>query len=191
MKTAEARLWRFLPPFTRTVTLRQISVQGFMDLVRIWVSKISAQRINNGGPITGDDILKADSREQFITSADLFAIGLRARWFSGWASSKNAGRMIDATIKIHNWSRLFGCLNLTGKPKKGAGIMGDVMTLARIWSTSPESILNWPMEQFLDVVDSMSAQIEHDRRAEDPTLDPNADPMPLGSLGLPGVEVIH
>jgi hypothetical protein len=172
MKTAEARLWRFLPPFTRTVTLRQITVQGFMDMVRGWIL--------SGGKL---DI------EHFIARAVPFTSDLTKRRFLAWSSRRNAERMVEAATTIHNWRRLYSCLNLTGKPKKGAGIWNDVITLARIWSTSPEAILSWPMEHFLDVVDSMAAGIERERRAEDPTIDPQAEAVPAESLGLPGMAI--
>lgn len=191
MKTASVRLWRFRPPFAKTVILHQITVQGFMDLVRIWVEKISRQRIEGGKPLTGEAILTSDSREQFIASADLFVRDESPGWFTGWATEKNAGRMIRASAQIHSWGRLFGCLNLTGVKRKGTGLMGDVITLSRIWGVDPTIILEWPMERFLDVVDSMAANIEQSRRAEDPTLDPEAEPAPLGGLGIPGLEVVH
>ena len=170
MRTAEARLWRFLPPFTRTVTLRQITVQGFMDMVRGWLGK--------GGRIGRDD---------FIAHAVTFLAG--AAKMRSWATQRNALRLLEAAAEIHNWDRLYGCLNLTGKPKKGLGIMGDVHSLARIWNVIPDVVLGLPMERFLDTVDFYCAKIEYERRSEDPTLDPDAEAAPPESLKIPGMAI--
>jgi hypothetical protein len=174
MKTAEARLWRFLPPFTRTVTLRQISVQGFMDMVRGWIL--------TGGPL---------GLEHFIARAVPFTADMTDRQFARWSTRRNAERVVTAATTIHNWPRLYGCLNLTGKPRKGAGIWDDVISMAQMWAVSPEVILQWPMEHFLNVTDSLVMKAERAMRSEDPTLDPDADPMPLQRVGLQGLEVIH
>jgi hypothetical protein len=99
--------------------------------------------------------------------------------------------MLKALAVNHNWSRIFSCLNLTGEKTKGPGLLGDVMAVARITGASPWEILSWPMEDFIDRTEMLSKALESEQRYEDPTLDPNAQPMDLGDVGIPGLAVIH
>ena len=189
MRTIRVRLWRWRPFCTRTVTLHQITVQGFFDLLRIWFMKASAQRLTLKRDLTGADLLASDSREEFVASADLLASGAEPEWLRGWTNNRNIARLMAASCRIHNWPRIFSTVNLSGKKKSGPGLMGDVMTMAQICNTDPVTVLNWPMEQFLGMCDALSASMKHAQYQDDPTLDPNAEAS--DSLNLPGLPVIH
>ena len=188
MKTVRVRLWRLRPPFTRAVILRPITVQGFLDLLRIWMTKASAQRLMLRRDLTGKDLLESDSREEFIASGDLFVDGEDPEWLRAWASDRNLGRLIAASTRIHNWRRLFGIINLSGERNRGPGMMGDVQTMARIWGIDPLTVLGWPMTTFLDLCDSLAISMKHAEYQADPTLDPNAEAAPVN---LPGLPVVH
>lgn len=167
--------------------LEQITVYGFLELLRIWHARVQEEK-GRLGDLTDEAVLRMDAREQFIRSAALFASDEQPDFYASWATNANNRRMIAALSTIHNWPRIFSCLELSGKPTKGAGIMGDVTTIARILGTSPMDVLGWPMESFLDMTDSILRSLKAEERADDPTLDPNCD---ASVTGLPGIEVIH
>jgi hypothetical protein len=183
-------LFRLIPPFRKRVRLERITVQGFLDLLGIWVARVNMER-QAGHEITEQRILTMNARVQFVQSADLFTPDLPGEWFAGWASDRNNQRMLRALALNHNWGRIFTCLDLTGQKRKGPGLMGDVMAVSRITGASPWEILNWPMEDFIERTEMLARAIESEQRHEDPTLDPNCDATPASELGIPGMEIIH
>lgn len=182
MKTVQVRLFRPLPPFLKRVTVGQITVAGFLELLRLLVGKASEVRLNVGRELSAEELIRELREPEFNALADSVCKGEQAGFFSGWLSLRNVRSIYLASFKVNNWERIFSCVDWTAKKKRRGSVLGDIQIISRLYQVDPFVIENdWPMEYFLSFVDAMNLQVEDEQA-----------PTPVEVLGMiPGVGVIH
>lgn len=184
MKSVQVRLFRPLPPFVKRVTVGQITVAGFLELLRLLIGKASEVRLQAGVALSPEDLIRELREPEFNALADSVCQDEHAGFFSSWLSLRNVRTIYLASFKVNNWPRIFSCVDWTATKKKRRGsLMSDIQVVCQIFpGLDPMTVQNdWPMEDFLSFVDAMNLQA-----AEEP------DPMPLEMLHrIPGIEVIH
>ena len=185
MKTVKVRLYRPLPPFVKSVTVGQITVAGFMELLRLLVSKASAVRIEAGQDIAPEQMIRAMREPEFNALADSVCKGEEAGFFERWLSLRNVRAIYAASFRVNDWERIFSCVDWTrgaGKKKRKGSIETDIDYLAIRYRIDPEVIYGWAMEVFLARVDALNLQVQEDE----------PEPMPAEVLGMmPGMAVVH
>lgn len=184
MKTVKIWLWRPLPPFVKSVTVGQITVAGFMELLRLLVSKAADVRLQAGREVSPEDLIRALREPEFNALADSICQDEDAGFFSGWLSLRNVRALYLASFKVNNWERIFSCVDWTGgqgKKRKGS-LVSDIQVISQIYHIDPMKIqTEWPMEDFLAFVDAMNLQVEEE-----------TGPTPVEVLGMiPGVGIVH
>lgn len=183
MKTVRIHLWRRLPPFRRRVTVGQITVAGFLELIRLLVSHSAAVHRRIGHEVTADELLRELREPEFNALADAVCKGEDPGFFSGWLSLRNVRALYDASFMVNNWRRIFGCVDWSGQKKKRKGsILSDIQVVSRVYGIDPYSIEQWPMEYFLGFIEEMNL-----------TMQPEPlEATPVDVLGMiPGVGVVH
>ena len=184
MKTVRVRLWKPLPPFSKSVTVGQITVAGFLELLRLLVTKAAAVRVAAGRDLSPEELIRELREPEFNALADSVCKGQEVGFFSGWLSLRNVRALYAASFKVNNWQRIFSCVDWTGTKKKRKGsLVGDIQAMCLIFrGLDPMVIQNeWPMEDFLSFIDAMNLQVEEEEQ-----------PMSAQMLGMiPGVEIIH
>lgn len=185
MKTVTVRLWRPLPPFVRSVTVGQITVAGFLELLRLLVTKASSVRVQAGRDVSPEELIRELREPEFNALADAVCKGQEAGFFSRWLSLRNVRAIYLASFKVNDWTRIFSCVDWTAKKKKRKGsLIGDIQAMCLMFpGMDPMVVQNeWPMEDFLSFVDAMNLQISEDE----------PEPMPTDALlAIRGVEVVH
>jgi hypothetical protein len=183
MKTVTIRLWRPSPPFLKSVTVGQVTVAGFMELLRLLVSKASEVRINAGRDLSAEDLIRELREPEFNALADAVCQNEAAGFFSRWLSLRNVRAIYQASFKVNDWSRIFSCVDWTGGQKKRKGsLVSDIQVVSQIYRVDPMDIYAWPMEFFLTFVAAMNLAVQESE----------PEPMPTVVLGMvPGVSVIH
>jgi len=185
MKTVQVRLWKPLPPFSKSVTVGQITVAGFLELLRLLVTKASTVRVHAGRDVTPEELIRELREPEFNALADSVCKGQEAGFFSKWLSLRNVRTLYLASFKVNNWQRIFACVDWSAAKKKRKGsLIGDIQALCLVFhGLDPMTIQNeWPMEDFLAFVDAMNLSVQEDE----------PEPMPLEALGMiPGVGIVH
>lgn len=159
MRTAPLTLWSFLPPFRKRVEVRAIRLGEFLEMVRLVMKNTAALTLLS----TGDraELLKADWREEAYAFADFVCEGQRPRFFGRWVGrylgNRNTAALLAASQQAEGeggWTRILGTLKQPGAPREkgegGGSIMGDVYFMARTFGLDPRTVLDWPMQFFLD-----------------------------------------
>ncbi len=182
MKTVGVRLWRAYPPFSKRVMVGQITVSGFMELLRLLVSKAASVRMEAGADVMPYDLIKAMREPEFNALADAVCKGEEAGFFERWLSLRNVKSVYLASFRVNDWARIFSCVDWTASKKKRRGsLVGDIQIISQLYHIDPMAIHLWPMEDFLAFVDAMNLAVEE-----------VAEVTPVEVLGLiPGVQVIH
>lgn len=188
MRTVQIRLLRFRPPWVRRVTVGQITVGGFMDLVRRVSLKVAEVRVQFDRDVSHDDILRSLREPELCAVADAVVTDQEPEFLRRWMSLRNVKAILYASTKTNNWERLAECVNLGTAPRKGS-ILTDLTALCRIFpGLTPPAIRQWPMEEFLDVCEALNMA----SAPSDPTLDDTVRPAPLSALShMRGVETLH
>jgi len=200
-------LWRLTPPFRTTVRLHQITVGGFLELVRTVAPKVAAAVIaSQPKPVTDDEVIRACvDAETVAYAADLVAVDQPVGFLHGWLHGRLAGifargntaRLLRACREVEGdgqWTRFLSCINRPAanaqKPTKGkgGGLMADVLTMAGAMSLDPNQVLAWNLRGFLDLCDAMNLQAKQSG-SSDPLSDPDAEPM--DNVGIPGLFQVH
>lgn len=207
-RRATLTLWRLSPPFRRAVEVRQITVGGFLDLVRTVAPKAAAALVKSGRPLTDVDLIRACADADTMAGfADLVLVDQPVGFMRGWLDGRLGGffarRNTDALLAAcrvvegdGQWTRFLSCLNRgtpgqdERKPKgKGGGLMADVLTVSGLLGLDPNQIRrDWFLRDFLDMCDSLNLMATA-RQYEDPTMDPDAEPSP--GLAIPGLFQVH
>lgn len=182
MKTVKVRLWRPLPPFVKSVTVGQITVAGFMELLRVLVSKAAEVRLQAGRDVVPEELIRSMREPEFNALADSVCKDEETGFFSRWLSLGNVTRLYKASFQVNNWERIFSCVDWSGKKKRKGSLVNDIQMLARFDPIAAQVIHDtWPMEFLLNHIDAMNLQTEQEQQ-----------PTPVEVLGLiPGVEIIH
>lgn len=207
MRTARLVLWRFLPPFRKTVQVRRITIGGFLDLVRTVAPKAAAAVVQSDKPLTDVDLIRAAAdAETMAYFADLVAVDHPVGFLRGWLRGRLAGvfarrnteALLAACRRVEGdgqWTRFLGQLTRpgqagSGKPQrgKGGGLMADVLTLSGLMGVDPVTVLSWPMQDFLSLCDALNMAAQ-ERVSADPTMDPDAEPS--AAVGIPGLWQVH
>jgi hypothetical protein len=185
VKTVRVRLWRPSPPFLKSVTVGQITVAGFMELLRLLVSKASDVYVAAGKDLTAEDLIRALREPEFNALADSVCQNEEAGFFHRWLSLRNVRAIYAASFRVNDWSRIFSCVDWTAgkaKKKRKGSLVNDIQVISQLYHTDPMTIHAWPMEFFLAFVAAMNLQAE----ADEP------EPLPTAILGMvPGVSVVH
>jgi len=188
MRSVRVRLWRWRPPFCRTVAVRPITVRGFLDLVRVAARRAAEVRTLAGKDITGEDIIRAMREPEFLAFADAVTragsagspeAGFLGRWLSHW----NVAALLRASAAVNDWPRFLGCLNLTGKRNRGGSLIGDVQAICRLFpGLDPMRMQDeWAMEDFLNFCDALNVREAPTERDDD-----------MATLAMmPGIEVVQ
>lgn len=195
MKTARVKLFRLTPPFLKTVTIGQITVGGFIDLVRMIIRRSAEIHLTLGQAVDETAFLAAGWSGEMSAFADSIAVnqpaGFLEDWCSGPCAKRNLAAFLAASRRAEGpggWTRIYGTINVPGtqRPERQGSIMGDVQAISQIFGgIDPTAVFSWPMQTFLDVCDGLNMQM---KRAEDEA----NRPMSIAVLGtMPGVEVIH
>lgn len=182
MKTVQVCLRR--GPIWKRVAVGQITVAGFLELLRLLVSKSSEVRLQADRDITAEDLIRALREPEFNALADSVVKGQPAGFFSRWLSLRNVRALYEASGRVNNWGRIFSCVDWTAKKKRRGSLVGDVQTICRIFpGLDPMTVQNeWPMEDFLTFVDAMNLE----------AADSEPEPMSVMAMAsLSGAEVIH
>lgn len=185
MRTVGVRLWRAAPPFTKRVTVGQITVAGFLELLRLLVGKAAEVRTLAGRDVSPEELIRELREPEFNALADSVCRGEEAGFFSRWLSLRNVRAIYLASFKVNNWTRIFSCVDWSGQKKRRKGsLVGDIQAMCMMFpGLDPMTVQNeWPMEDFLAFIDAMNLTIEQDE----------PEPMPIQALGMiPGVGIVH
>jgi hypothetical protein len=199
-------LWRLTPPFRTVVRLHQISVGGFLDLVRTLAPKVAAAVVRSGPDlITDDDLIRACVDADTVAYvADLVVVdqpvGFLRDWLHGQLSGAfargNTARLLRACREVEGdgqWTRFLSCINRPdsdAKPKKGkgGGLMADILAISGALGLDPQQVREWPMRAFLDMCEAMNLAVKQSG-SSDPLSDPEVEPM--DSVGIPGLFQVH
>lgn len=185
-------LWRILPfPAWKRVTVQRITVRGFREAVRVATEHVLGFTDRLGRKPTPEEALQSlGDPEVCDRFADLIAVGERPRFYRRWRSQGNGTRLMRASRDVEGdggWPRLTALIDWSGeRVKAGGGIGSDIRAICRIWALSPLVVLDMAMQDFLDLCDFVGQANEaahKEAMRDDPTLDPNAEPTPLGDAG--------
>src|SRR3990170_814950 len=166
MKTVKVRLWRPLPPFVKSVTVGQITVAGFLELLRLLVTKASSVRVQAGRDLTPEELIRELREPEFNALADSVCKGQEAGFFSQWLSLRNVRTIYLASFRVNDWQRIFACVDWTAKKKRKGSLISDIHALCHIFpGLDVMTVQNeWPMEFFLAQVDALNLSIEDEER---------------------------
>lgn len=184
MKTVCVRLYRPTPPFMKSVMVGQITVAGFMELLRILVGKAAGVRLRADRDVSAEDLILELREPEFNALADSVCKGEEAGFFSRWLSLRNVRTIYLASFRVNNWTRIFSCVDWSGgqRKKRKGSLISDIQVISQIFHIDPMAIQNeWPMEDFMTFVEAMNLQV-----------DDEMEPTPVEVLELiPGVGVVH
>jgi len=195
LDTRKTVLLRLLPfPSWKRVTVARITVRGFRAGLKIALSRVLDWSATLPGKPTPDAALESLGDPVTVAAlADLVCPGERPGFFRRWHSQKNAVRLMRAIREAEGdggWTRILALIDWTGeKVKRGGGLVADIAALCRIYpGLTPLDVLGMTMQDFLDTCDCITLATKAANDAElldDPTMDPEAKPTPLGQ-GEPG-----
>jgi hypothetical protein len=183
-----------------TVKVLQVSLGGFTEALKAAGSKILQFRemVLQGRDMTDLDVARVLAHPDVTAAiADILCPNQPRGWFRPWHSERNILRMLNAAGATSDWGRLIGQLSLSGEGRQGRGsLFADAISVARILGISPAEVIDeWSMERFLDVCDGILRANEvakRDEMLDDPTMNPEAEPSPLGKAhGLGGKVTIN
>lgn len=201
------RLWRILPPFTRRVEVRRITVRGWLTLVRAVAVKVATARVEAGRDLTDADVIaQMGDGEEVALFADLVSVNQPTGYLHGWlggylmsrVTRRNIHSLLAASRKTEGdggWTRILSTLNLAppatganapaGSPprrRSGGGLMADVVTVSRLTGDAVQQVLDMDMQTFLLICESLNLMASQEAAQADATLDPQAEPMPLAAF---------
>jgi hypothetical protein len=202
-RRARLILWRLAPPFRAAVSVRRISVGGFLDLVRSVAPKAAKALLAAKGPLTNEGLIHACADADTLASfADLVCedqpIGFLRPWLHGRLGGafarRNTAALLSACREVEGdgqWTRFLGCLNqggggTTAKKERG-GLAADVVTLCQMGLGRYADLLAMPMQDFLNLCDALNLGL---RAAEnsDPLVDPDCE---ASDVNVPGLFKVH
>lgn len=202
VRTVRATLYRLWPyPAFKRIRVMPVTVEGFMDLVRLYVEHMSEVRLRKSADVEPEEVLRSLSQTEICGFVDRVTDSEPVGYFSDWMHEKgpfgkklsirNFWTVWEASKKVNDWQKFVALIRTkpgNEKGKKGS-LMSDVMLVSKVTSTPLLLVLSCPLEHFLLMCDALNLEA----RAEDPTIDPDCEPTPLDALAgsVPGLAVVH
>lgn len=202
-RRARFTLHSLSPPFRRRVSVRRITVGGFLDLVRTLAPRAAEALLRSKQPLTDVGLIRACADAESVSIfADLVAvnqpIGFMHPWLHGGLGGafarRNTAALLSACREVEGegqWTRFLGTLNRGGgKPAKQerGGLAADAADLCRMGFGTWQGIMDTPLQDFLNLCDAVKVGAKASGTL-DPTLDPDAEPS--DSIGIPGLWQVH
>lgn len=182
------RLYRSTPPWSKTVTVRQITVGGFLELARLLAHRSALLVLNSKRSITAADIISSVKKDDLAAFADLIVDGEVRMFWRRWATKRNNGMLMDVSGEVDDWPLMLKALNFDGKRSRPGSLVSDIQQICRIFpGLDPLTIeKSWPMEYFLRFCEGLSDEA----RAVDPTVDTRAQASPAAAfMNIKGIGV--
>lgn len=197
-------LWRLWPPFRRVVTVRRITVGGFLDLVRLLAARLATVRVESARSITEADVLRVMGESELCAFADLVTDGQPVGYLRAWLGGYGMGPMTHWNIQKllaasreaegdGGWTRILGCLRLDPNPpatEQKGGLMADVVALSRMLGLDPMAIRSWSMQEFIDMRETLLQVLEQEKpnQREDGAREVSLQEL---SMSIPGIALVH
>lgn len=185
------------PPFRKVVRVRRITVGGFLDLLRTIAPRIAQAMVKAGAALDDRQFIASWADAEVVAAgADLVCVDQPAGFLQDWLhgrlggffARRNTDRLLRACRQVEGdgqWTRFLGCINRNPQEKKpkgqGGGLMADVLMLSGMLHLPPMSLMEMPLQDFLNLCDSLNTAAEYERRL-DPTMDPDAEAAPAESF---------
>jgi hypothetical protein len=209
VRTARLVLWRPWPPFRKAVTVRAITVGGYLQLLERTKARIEAlARAGKGEQPDLALVIASLFREEEIAAlADLVCLRQRPGFFRAWLPSgflcwllrprlarAYAGAQIDRLLQAsreaegeNGWSRIIASTLRVPEPGakrqkgQGGGLMADLIVLSKMLGLDPLEIRDtWSMQDFLTLCESLNLIAAQAEPEEEPPSDD--EPVPIETL---------
>ena len=215
MRTARLTLRRINKHGKRVrtrVSVRQITVGGYLSLVRSMAPRVAEAMVKSEKPLTDIELIHACATSEAISLfADLVCVnkpvGFIKRWCGNQIDGTPEGLLVRGNVEAllaasrdvegdGQWTRFLGCLNrgpqsgetVKQKKQRGGGLYADVLDVARIFNVLPQAVMEQPLRDFLDLCDGLN-MASANQPISDPTLDPESEASE--SIPIPGLWKVH